>query len=47
VAAAVADEARAGGTALAGHEVGFAQGDTLTGTPAGSFSSEHRAHTPS
>jgi malate dehydrogenase (oxaloacetate-decarboxylating) len=31
VAAAVADEARASGTALAGQQVGFAQGDTLTG----------------
>jgi malate dehydrogenase (oxaloacetate-decarboxylating) len=32
VAAAVADEARAEGTARAGQEVGFAQGDTITGT---------------
>ena len=31
VAAAVADQARAAGTALAGHEVGFAPGDTITG----------------
>jgi len=31
VAAAVAEQARASGTALAGHEVGFAQVDTLTG----------------
>ena len=31
VAAAVADQARASGTALAGQEVGFAQSDTLTG----------------
>ncbi len=31
VAAAVADQARASGTALAGQEVGFAHGDT--GTP--------------
>jgi malate dehydrogenase (oxaloacetate-decarboxylating) len=30
VAAAVAEQARAAGIALAGHEVGFAQGDTLT-----------------
>jgi malate dehydrogenase (oxaloacetate-decarboxylating) len=30
VAKAVADEARATGTARAGHEVGFAQGDTMT-----------------
>ena len=34
VAAAVADEARADGTALAGKEVGFAHGDTLSGGPA-------------
>jgi malate dehydrogenase (oxaloacetate-decarboxylating) len=32
VAAAVADQARKAGTALAGHEVGFAQGDTETMT---------------
>ncbi len=32
VAAAVADEARAAGTALAGQEMGFAQGDTMTGS---------------
>jgi hypothetical protein len=31
VAAAVAEQARASGTALAGQEVGFAQSDTLTG----------------
>jgi len=31
VAAAVAEQARASGNALAGQEVGFAQGDTLTG----------------
>jgi malate dehydrogenase (oxaloacetate-decarboxylating) len=30
VAAAVAEQARAGGVALARHEVGFAQGDTMT-----------------
>jgi malate dehydrogenase (oxaloacetate-decarboxylating) len=30
VAAAVAEQARAGGVALAGQEVGFAQGDTMT-----------------
>jgi malate dehydrogenase (oxaloacetate-decarboxylating) len=35
VAAAVAEEARRAGTALAGHEVGFAQGDTKTASPAG------------
>jgi malate dehydrogenase (oxaloacetate-decarboxylating) len=34
VAAAVADEARIGGTALAGHELGYAHGDTLTTTTA-------------
>jgi malate dehydrogenase (oxaloacetate-decarboxylating) len=32
VAAAVAEEARAAGTARAGQEVGFAQGDTMTGS---------------
>jgi malate dehydrogenase (oxaloacetate-decarboxylating) len=32
VAAAVAEEARATGTARAGQEVGFAQGDTMTGS---------------
>jgi malate dehydrogenase (oxaloacetate-decarboxylating) len=32
VAAAVADQARAAGTALAGQEVGFAHGDTMTGS---------------
>jgi malate dehydrogenase (oxaloacetate-decarboxylating) len=31
VAAAVAEEARAAGTARAGHEVGFAHGDKLAG----------------
>ncbi len=31
VAAAVAEQARAAGTALAGHEVGFAHGDTIAG----------------
>jgi malate dehydrogenase (oxaloacetate-decarboxylating) len=35
VAAAVAEQARAAGTALAGQEVGFAQGDTRTVSPAG------------
>jgi malate dehydrogenase (oxaloacetate-decarboxylating) len=33
VAAAVADQARSSGMALAGSEVGFAQGDTVAGTP--------------
>jgi malate dehydrogenase (oxaloacetate-decarboxylating) len=35
VAAAVAEQARAAGEALAGQEVGFAQGDTVTGMAAG------------
>jgi len=35
VAAAVAEQARTAGTALAGQEVGFAQGDALTGASAG------------
>jgi malate dehydrogenase (oxaloacetate-decarboxylating) len=35
VAAAVAEQARAAGTALAGQEVGFAQGDTMTVSPSG------------
>jgi malate dehydrogenase (oxaloacetate-decarboxylating) len=39
VAAAVAEQARASGTALARQEVGFAQGDTLTGM------GEQRVHT--
>jgi malate dehydrogenase (oxaloacetate-decarboxylating) len=52
VAAAVADQARASGTALAGHEVGFAQGDTFTphvGAQAGAMTQtgEHRVQTPS
>jgi malate dehydrogenase (oxaloacetate-decarboxylating) len=46
VAAAVADEARATGTALAGQEVGFAHGDTLTGSPSGDGQAPRRA-TPS
>ena len=33
VAAAVAEQARTGGTALAGQEVGYAQGDVLSGHP--------------
>jgi malate dehydrogenase (oxaloacetate-decarboxylating) len=33
VAAAVAEQARAAGTARAGQEVGYAQGDVLTGSP--------------
>jgi malate dehydrogenase (oxaloacetate-decarboxylating) len=43
VAAAVAAEARATGTARAGQEVGFAQGDTLTGSSASARSEEGRA----
>jgi malate dehydrogenase (oxaloacetate-decarboxylating) len=35
VAAAVAEEARAAGTARAGQEVGFAHGETITGSAAG------------
>ena len=35
VAAAVAEQARAAGTALAGQELGFAQGDAVTGSSAG------------
>jgi malate dehydrogenase (oxaloacetate-decarboxylating) len=35
VASAVAEQARAAGTALAGQEVGFAHGDTVTGGAAG------------
>ena len=35
VAAAVAEQARAAGTALAGQEVGFAQGDAVVGAPTG------------
>ncbi|MEA2201592.1 MAG: hypothetical protein QOI89_2188 [Solirubrobacteraceae bacterium] len=38
VAAAVADQARAAGTALAGHEVGFAPGDTITGSSSAQLS---------
>ena len=43
VAAAVADEARVTGTALAGQEVGFAHGDTLTGSPLGDGQTPRRA----
>jgi len=43
VAAAVADEARAAGTARAGQEVGFAQGDTMTGSSSSSLSGEGHA----
>jgi malate dehydrogenase (oxaloacetate-decarboxylating) len=41
VAAAVGDQARAAGTALAGQEMGFAQGDTLTGIPSGDGHAGH------
>ncbi len=55
VAAAVAEQARASGTALAGQEVGFAHGDNPTGTHpvvtppsiAGDAASGQRAHVPS
>ncbi len=43
VAAAVADQARAAGTALAGQQVGFAQGDTLTGSSASAQTGDGRA----
>ena len=43
VAAAVADQARAAGTALAGQQVGFAQGDTMTGSSASAQSGDGRA----
>jgi malate dehydrogenase (oxaloacetate-decarboxylating) len=47
VAAAVADQARASGTALAGHEVGFAQGDTATPHPhVSGQTGDHRVQTP-
>jgi malate dehydrogenase (oxaloacetate-decarboxylating) len=51
VAAAVAEQARTSGTALAGQEVGFAQGDTATGThatvAAGEAHSGHHTHVSS
>ena len=55
VAAAVAEQARASGTALAGQEVGYAQGETPTGThatvspgaSAGGASAGRQAHVPS
>jgi malate dehydrogenase (oxaloacetate-decarboxylating) len=43
VASAVADEARAAGTALAGQEMGFAHGDTMTGSATGDGHA-HAAH---
>lgn len=45
VAAAVAEQARSSGMALAGQEVGFAHGETLT---SGSWSQagDQRAHAP-
>jgi malate dehydrogenase (oxaloacetate-decarboxylating) len=42
VAAAVAEQARAAGTALAGQEVGFAYGDTVTGSPSGGQAGDGR-----
>ena len=42
VAAAVAEQARAGGVALAGHEVGFAQGDTITSASQGAAALDGR-----
>jgi malate dehydrogenase (oxaloacetate-decarboxylating) len=45
VAAAVADQARASGTALAGQEVGYAPGDTLTGMV--TLAGEQRTHSGS
>jgi len=41
----VADQARAAGTALAGQEVGFAQGDTMTGTATADGYSGHALRT--
>jgi malate dehydrogenase (oxaloacetate-decarboxylating) len=41
VAAAVAEQARAAGTALAGEEVGFAAGDTMTVSPSGAIGEGH------
>jgi malate dehydrogenase (oxaloacetate-decarboxylating) len=49
VAAAVAEQARAAGTARAGQEVGFAQGETLTGSSAsapGASPSSHLSEAP-
>jgi malate dehydrogenase (oxaloacetate-decarboxylating) len=43
VAAAVADQARAAGTALAGQQMGFAQGDTMTGSSASAQAGDGRA----
>jgi malate dehydrogenase (oxaloacetate-decarboxylating) len=41
VAAAVAEQARAAGTALAGEEVGFAPGDTMTVSPSAAIGEGH------
>jgi malate dehydrogenase (oxaloacetate-decarboxylating) len=41
VAAAVAEQARAAGTALAGEEVGFAPGDTMTISPSATIGEGH------
>ncbi len=46
VAAAVADQARAAGTALAGQELGFAHGDTMTGSSAADAHGGARASGP-
>jgi len=43
VAAAVAERARAAGTARAGQQVGFARGDTMTGSSAGAQAGDGRA----
>ncbi len=43
VAAAVAEQAREAGNALAGHEVGFAHGDTIGGGPGATGAGERRA----
>jgi malate dehydrogenase (oxaloacetate-decarboxylating) len=42
VAAAVAEQARAAGTARAGQEVGFAPGDTMTGSPSAAQTGDGR-----
>jgi malate dehydrogenase (oxaloacetate-decarboxylating) len=48
VAAAVAEEARLSGTALAGQEVGFAQGDAVVSAPQGTVkrTADERTHLP-
>jgi malate dehydrogenase (oxaloacetate-decarboxylating) len=42
VAAAVAEQARVAGTAQAGHEIGFAPGDTIAGGPTGGTVGDRR-----